>query len=277
MSTTYVICFSGGLSSALCAVETVRRYGKENCILLNHDISSKVEDASVKRFKKQVADALGMVITYANAENFEERTPLKIALEKGAFWYQPGCQLCTSVLKTKPFHDWLRNEFPVKKGKMRDDVAIVYGFDAKETGRIERRSAVMRSMGYRTVYPLAHWERTSTDIRDIGVEPPEVYEKFLHANCIGCLKAGMRSWYACYCLRRDIFDEAVEAERILGRSILKKCFLKELVPKFEQMKAAFIEPTDRGDFHKFWQEVDNIVPGQKSLFELLAGECSYCK
>ena len=45
----YVVCYSGGHSSALAAVETVRRFGNENVILLNHDISSKVESIKIKK------------------------------------------------------------------------------------------------------------------------------------------------------------------------------------------------------------------------------------
>jgi PP-loop superfamily ATP-utilizing enzyme len=41
----YIVCYSGGHSSALVAIEAVRKYGKENVILLNHDISPNVEDA----------------------------------------------------------------------------------------------------------------------------------------------------------------------------------------------------------------------------------------
>ena len=43
----YVVCFSGGHSSALAAVETVLRHGRRNTVLLNHDISNKVEDEDV--------------------------------------------------------------------------------------------------------------------------------------------------------------------------------------------------------------------------------------
>ena len=68
----YIVCYSGGHSSALVAVEAVRRYGKDNVILLNHDISSKVEHEDIKRFKQEVADYLGLSITYANADNFED-------------------------------------------------------------------------------------------------------------------------------------------------------------------------------------------------------------
>jgi len=64
--TKHIICYSGGHSSALVGIEVVGKYGKENCVLLNHDISAWVENADIKRFKKEVADYLGMEITYAN-------------------------------------------------------------------------------------------------------------------------------------------------------------------------------------------------------------------
>ncbi len=74
----YVVCFSGGHSSAIAAVETVLRHGRKNTVLLNHDISSKVEDEDVKRFKREVADYLGLPIIYANRENFQSDTPLSL-------------------------------------------------------------------------------------------------------------------------------------------------------------------------------------------------------
>ena len=46
---THIVCFSGGESSAIVAIEVVRKFGKENVVLLNHDISSKVEDVEEYR------------------------------------------------------------------------------------------------------------------------------------------------------------------------------------------------------------------------------------
>jgi len=62
----HIICYSGGHSSALVAVEVVREFGKENCILLNHDISSNVEHEDIKRFKQEVSTYLKVPITFAN-------------------------------------------------------------------------------------------------------------------------------------------------------------------------------------------------------------------
>ena len=65
----YIVCFSGGHASAITAIEVVRKVGRENVILLNHDISSNVEHEDIKRFKLEVANYLGIDITYANNEN----------------------------------------------------------------------------------------------------------------------------------------------------------------------------------------------------------------
>ena len=48
---THIVCLSGGESSAIVAIEVCRKFGIDDVVLLNHDISSKVEDADVKRFK----------------------------------------------------------------------------------------------------------------------------------------------------------------------------------------------------------------------------------
>lgn len=62
----HIVCFSGGHSSAIAAVEVVRKFGAEDTILLNHDLCPRTEDADIKRFKKQVSDYLDVPITYAN-------------------------------------------------------------------------------------------------------------------------------------------------------------------------------------------------------------------
>lgn len=42
----YIVCYSGGHSSALVAIEAARKHGKENVILLNHDIYRSVKEES---------------------------------------------------------------------------------------------------------------------------------------------------------------------------------------------------------------------------------------
>ena len=270
----FIVCYSGGHSSALVAIEAVRKYGKENVILLNHDISPEVEHEDIKRFKQEVADYLGIEITYANMEGWENKTPIRVCKELGGWKFGNSPVLCTTKLKTEPFNKWLKENYPVKKGEIREDVTILYGFDAKEKARIQRRSSILGQQGYKTDYPLAFWERTIKSTEEIGIKRPITYELHKHANCIGCLKAGMQSWYLVYCLYPNIWKEAVETEEEIGYSILKDKFLSELEPKFAKMKCRGIVPSEKMSPKKFWSEVEKSLPidGQLSW---LPCDCSF--
>lgn len=270
----YVVCYSGGHSSSLVAIETVKKYGKENVILLNHDISSKVEDADIKRFKNEIAEYLGMKITYANIEDFENKTPLAVARELGGFKFGTSPMLCTTKLKTEPFHKWLKDNYPVEKGQMREDIVILYGFDKEEEHRIQRRSTIMASKGYKTEYPLAYWDRTIDKTEDIGIQRPNVYKKFRHANCKGCLKAGKQSWYLVYCLYPELWKEAKETENEIGFSILKDTFLEDLEEKFKSMKCKGIVPSEEIPSQKFWSMVNKALPPIAGQLDFLPCECS---
>lgn len=263
----YVVCYSGGHSSALVAVEAVRKYGKENVILLNHDISPEVEDADIKRFKREVAEYLGLETQYANMEGWENTPPLEVCIKKSAFKTSHDTVLCTYNLKTEPFYRWLKKNYPASYEEPCEEITILYGFDAEEVGRIQRRASHLATLGYRSDYPLARWERTIQNIEEIGIQRPTTYERWKHANCIGCLKAGKQHWYAVYCTRPLIFKRAMEAEDIIGYSIIKDNYLRDLLPTFRKMRKAGIVPSDKMKFQTFWamvrkelKEQDDILP-----------------
>lgn len=260
--TKYIACYSGGHSSGLVAIEAVRKVGKENVILLNHDISSEVEHQDIKRFKEEVSDYLGIKITPANMENFEEMTPLRVCRKLSTFKYANGLSVCTSQLKTEPFKKWLTENYPADADHIREDITVLYGFDMNEPERIQRRSGVMATKGYKTDYPLAFWDRTIQNIEEIGIQRPRTYKIFKHANCFGCLKAGVQHWYIVYCLRQDIFQEALETEKEIGYSIIKDNYMADLIPKFEEMKAKGICPNDKENSAKFWARVNKAIPEQ---------------
>lgn len=204
----HIVCFSDGEASALVAIEAVRRYGSQDVILLNHDINSWVEDADIKRFKQEVADYLELSITYVNMSGWEFKDQLNVCVEARAFKVGSGHPLCTSRLKTDPFHGWLAEHVPVQSHSCRTDVTIYYGFEQREGQRIERRRKHLGGMGYRTAFPLADWDRTIQSTREIGIEPPSSYAIWKHANCTGCLRAGQHHWYVVYCLRPDVFKKS---------------------------------------------------------------------
>ena len=110
----HIVCFSGGESSALVAEAVVRKFGREAVTLLNHDINPNLEAADVKRFKAEVAAALGVPITYANYQGLAAaELPDQFDLSKTAF-KQPGTgnALCTYYLKTAPFDAYLAARHP---------------------------------------------------------------------------------------------------------------------------------------------------------------------
>lgn len=270
----YIVCFSGGHSSAIAAIETVRKVGKENVILLNHDISPEVEHEDIKRFKNEVAKYLDLPITYANIEDWETKTPLRVCREIGGFKFGTGSAMCTTYLKTKPFNEYLKNNYPVNKRDIQEDIRIIYGFDKEETNRIQRRIGVMLNMGYRCEFPLAFWNRTIENTEEIGINRPITYKLHRHANCIGCLKAGKQSWYLVYCKYPDIWNEAKETEETLGYSILKDVYLEDLEEKFSRMRCKGIIPSEKMGAQKFWSEVNKALPENEGQLSFLPCECS---
>lgn len=249
----HVVCYSGGHSSALVAIEVVRKFGAENVILLNHDINPSVEDSDIKRFKRDVADYLGVDITFANHERWNTETPISVCIDAGAWKVGNGPILCTNRLKTDPFNDWLSLCDPEKEN------IYYYGFDKNELHRVQRRVGAMGGAGYKTDYPLALWddqERTIFDVSEIGIKRPMAYGKFKHANCIGCLKAGWQHWYIVYCERPDIWGQAKDAEDEIGYAIHKDkdgpVYLDDKEALFSKMLKAGIEPTEHVSPGKFW-------------------------
>ena len=252
-SPQHVVCFSGGHSSALVAVEVVRRYGTNGVVLLNHDINPRVEDADVKRFKREVAAHLGLPITQANHARWEEWDQFDVTEHARAFKVKNGEELCTNRLKTKPFRGWLAGNCPP------GTATLYYGFDANEIARIRRRATIVAEWGYETAYPLAHWDRTIQSTREIGIEPPLTYSTFKHANCVGCLKAGWQHWYVVRATRPDVWERAKLAEERIGHTIHADAALEEREAQFDEMLRAGVEPTERVPQQAFWADARRKV------------------
>ena len=270
MTGHHIACYSGGHSSAIVAIEVVRKFGKDAVVLLNHNMHPRSESADIKRFKSAVSDYLGVPITYCNAENWDTKDQFDVVIEAGAFQYKPGNAICTGVMKTQPFESWL-------KVNGRPDDVIYYGFDAKETNRIQRRSSHMALLGYKTDYPIALWEnRTIKATEEIGIPRPTHYELFRHANCIGCLKAGKQHWYVVYCLYPDVWNKALLAEDLIGHHIVKEGFLSEMIPLFDEMKKFHVEPTEAMPSETFWARAKGLIkyPLLEDLYEPPC-ECSF--
>jgi hypothetical protein len=269
--TKHIICYSGGHSSALVAIETVRKFGPAECVLVNHDMAVWVEDADVKRFKREVAEYLGMDITFVNYKN-ASMDQFDVCVEAQAFKVDDGPELCTSRLKTEVFMSWLR------KGFAQDDTIIYYGFDANEPKRIQRRSQIMGVQGWLTAFPLAFGERTVHSTNEIGIAPPLGYSQFKHANCIGCLKAGWQHWYIVYCTRPDIWLKGKWAEEEIGYAIHHDesgpVYLEDMEERFAIMKCAGVPQTEHIVHQRFWADARKHIE-IASMPSLLPCECTF--
>lgn len=296
--TKHIALFSGGEASALVAVELVRRYGKENVILLNHDINPRYESADIKRFKQEVSDYLQIPITYCNINDclnpLDIPSQFQVCLEAGAF-VNPKTRdaLCTNRLKTAPFERFLSSLESI------DNIIVYYGFDSAEFKRVDRRKAILNDKGVQSDYPLALWgshnwnnfleyykkesislkvvdlefflnnsayERTIFNISEIGIKRPLDYDVWKHANCVGCLKAGKQHWYCVYVHRRDVYQEAMSAEDQLGYTIGKES-LKDLSIEFEAMRLAGVPASEHIASSLFWKSARRYTsPGRVDLF-----------
>ncbi len=273
MTLKHVVLYSGGHSSGLVAIEVVRKFGKENVILLNHDISDLVEDQDIKRFKNELSEYLEVPITYANHPD-KNANQFTVCIDSKAFKGLNNHVLCTTRLKTEPFTKWLSENFSDK------NCILYYGFDKNEMHRVQRRSSILSEMGYKSDYPLALWnDLTIKSTEDIGISRPLSYSSFKHANCIGCLKAGMQHWYVVYCNRPDIFKLAKNAEEVIGYAIHKNGngepeYLAEIEEKFNIMKYLNIPATENISSKLFWTQTSKILLNMEDD-RLFPCECSY--
>lgn len=264
---THIVCFSGGESSAKAAVEVVRKYGKENVILLNHNINPRFEDADIKRFKEQVANYLGLHITYANIDDISKDSAIPsqfhVCVLSGAMTDFSGNALCTARLKTEPFFRYLSRHFEPIGSLFYKPCIIYYGFDSKETIRMQRRTGILGAMGYKTDYPMIWKERTIYSIREIGIEPPLTYKFYQHANCKGCLKASLLHWYVVYVNDILIYNEGIWMENeldftihtVIRNKVKTPISLTELAPIFERMRIDGIEATEHQSKQKFANKI----------------------
>lgn len=271
--TRHVVCYSGGHSSALVAIEVVRKFGPDNVVLLNHDISGWVEHSDVKRFKREVADYLGLPVTYANIGGLDVADlpeQFDVVVAASAFKVSNGAELCTSRLKTEPFMRWLAENCDPNK------TVIYYGFDADEPMRIQRRSQILGAQGWASDYPLALWsDRTIGQTIQVGINPPMQYGFFKHANCVGCLKAGRQHWYIVYCARPKVYDKAMWAEEEIGYTIINGVSLAALAPMFERMKQAGVPATEHISQQRFWADVKKLGIQLEQDVELKPCECVF--
>lgn len=182
----HVVSFSTGLSSALCAVRVLEKYGKENTKIVFLD--TKIEDDDNYRFMADFEKKFDVEILKLS----EGRTPYQVFEDKNII---PVGKVvpCTFNLKINLFKNWLKTQ--------EKPITIYIGYDWKEIHRCEKTKSNYEALGYNVDFPLL-WDPiekrrySEVFINDYGIRPPRMYSMgYTHANCGGmCVKQGMGDW-----------------------------------------------------------------------------------
>lgn len=228
-----VICwFSAGITSAVAAKLAVEKYGTERTEVVYCDTKSEHPDND--RFVADCEKWLGKPIVKISSDDYAD---IWDVFRKTRWLVGPAGARCTTELKKVP-----RNKF------QRPDDIHVFGFDAKEQGRIERFRKNNPEITLEA--PLADNGVTKDEclriVQQEGIELPVMYKLgFRNNNCIPCPKGGMGYFNHIRKHFPEAFDKMAKMERELGATILSKrtkgkrirIYLDELDPDAGNYKA----------------------------------------
>lgn len=135
---------------------------------------------------------------------------------------------CTRLLKRRLRKEWeAENRFFCR-------FRYVWGMDANETERAERREIEMRDDYH--VFPLIERGLTKKDahamLEKAGIKRPAMYDLgYPNNNCVGCVKGGMGYWNKIRVDFPKVFKARAQLERLVGGSCINGVYLDELDPK----------------------------------------------
>lgn len=214
-----ILChFSCGAASAVATKLALKKYGADNCEIINIHIEEEHPDN--QRFLKDCENWFGKKITILKNEKYNGS--IYQVFEQSNFIKSPFGAPCTTQLKRK-----VRANF----SKL-DDVHI-FGFTVEE---IERANSFEeRNSNMFIDWALIDAGLTKPDclaiLQRASIEIPMMYKLgYANNNCIGCVKGGAGYWNKIRIDFPDAFKRMSALERKLNHSILKTSFLDELNP-----------------------------------------------
>ena len=182
----HIVSYSTGLLSTLTAERVIKKYGKENTILVFMD--TLFEDDDNYRFLQDVEKYLSIKIIKLT----EGRTPYQVSKDQNII---PNSRIapCTLRLKLNPFQTYLKT--------FSEPLTIHIGYDFSEIHRCEPTRKNYEALGYQVDFPMLwkpiEYRDYSTILREEwNIEPPRMYLMgYTHANCGGrCVKQGQGDW-----------------------------------------------------------------------------------
>lgn len=226
----HIVHYSGGAASAVVAERVVQKYGVDDTILLFTPTYAEHPDAD--RFRKQVADYLGMSITVV-----EDGRTLWELIDDQHCLPSHFIPFCTRILKQAP-GDKYKSELAKS-----EEITCYYGYGVDEYRRYQLMS---NKSIYPVGFPLVDERLTGDDAKRIirkewGICLPEPYKHLNHNNCIPCWKGGKGHFRAVAKYYPEQYERACQAEEKCGHTVFKDCTLRELAGDTGQLEME-IEP-----------------------------------
>lgn len=218
-----IVMFSGGASSSYLAKLVIDEYGKENTILLHTPTGAESPDAD--RFRKEVAEYLGMEITEQS-----KGISLWELIEKNKILPSHFMPYCTTELKIKQSRKFFKS--------MQENFVVHFGYGADEWGRVQKQTTRYELDGIKSKC-LIHERQISNElIKDIirnewKICLPETYRFLQHNNCIPCFKGGKGHFIAVAKYYPEQFKKAMEMAEKYESEPFKDCTLKDIWNKVQ--------------------------------------------
>lgn len=205
----HIINYSGGLGSAITAVEVAKIYGRDNTICVFAD--TLMEDEDLYRFNDCFFEKFGLekvTLCYG-------KTPWELFKAEG-FIANSRMDLCSRKLKRELLVNWMTSNFKP------DECTAWVGIDYSEKHRIDRLQDAGKPYIYRAILAehgvMLTREHKMAWCDANGMVPPRLYSMgFPHNNCGGfCVKAGLGQFKMLYELlpERYMQHEIKEQETI---------------------------------------------------------------
>lgn len=182
----HIISISGGIGSYFTLKRVIEKEGKTDVIAVFCD--TLAEDGDLYRFLDDIEKKTGIQIIRLCVG----KTPFELAWEEN-FLYNSRVANCSKKLKSKPFREWLRENYSP------DECILYLGIDWTE---MHRKTAIERNYApYEVRFPMC--EPPYIDKPDMleglkadNIEIPYLYRMgFSHNNCAGgCIKGGIGHW-----------------------------------------------------------------------------------
>ena len=237
-----VVGFSGGVTSAECAVLATQEYKREEIVLLWHD--TKREDADTLRFLHESAAWIGIPIT----ERSDGRSVEEVEEDEGAL-ANNRMAFCSRILKAE---QWTKYLSELRLAGYTDIIKLV-GFSAGEWKRIQRQTMIAQRDGFTIRFILKERGITKQQCADNwiarGIRPPQMYQWSDHANCINCRRGGKAYLIESAKHYPQQFAELIAHERkpvFQGHTIFKDGTVEEIVRRGLKRRVPRKESIDIG-------------------------------